>query len=159
MHSIDPTTAAGTSNAADLLVAIPRSRWLTIRRVCIFSVNSVICLAAAFLILTDLVHHKGMPGILQALLVVLAGLLFVSVLFRVVLIWFSLKLPLEIFKSGIAFQGLKMPWEAVEWCRWARYSPEVLEVQLHRVRDHLLIPRAHRAAVEAALRDVGKWQC
>ncbi len=152
-------TTAHVSNEGDLLVSIPRSRWLTVRRVCVFTVHSVISLAAAFIILTHVVHHKGVPGILRALLVVLAGLLFVSALFRVVLIWFFLKHPLEIFKSGIAFQGVKMPWEAVEGCRWARYSPNTLVVRHHRLRHDLLIPRDHRAAVEAALRDVGKWQC
>ena len=89
--------AAGADNPADLLVAIPRLRWLTVRRVCVFTVHSVISLAAAFIILTHVVHHKGVPGILRALLVVLAGLLFVRALLRVVLIWFSLKLPVEIF--------------------------------------------------------------
>jgi hypothetical protein len=159
MHSASPMTAADLRDESDLLVSIPRPRWLTIRRVCIFGFNLVISVAAGFLVLTDLVHRSGVTGILRALLAVFAGLLFLSALFRVVLIWFSLKLPLQIFKSGIAFQGVKMPWEAVEGCRWARYSPNTLVVRHHRLRHDLLIPRDHRAAVEAALRDVGKWQC
>ena len=69
-----------------------------------------------------------------------------------------LKLPLEIFKSGIAFQGVKTPWEALEGCRSARYSPNTLVVCHHRLRHDLLVRRDHRAAVEAALRDIEKWQ-
>jgi hypothetical protein len=153
-----PMTTADASNEGDLLVSIPRPCWLTISRVCIFGFSLVVCVAAGFLVLTDLVHHAGITGTQRALLAVFAGLLLFNALFKVVLLWFSLKLPLEIFKSGIAFQGVKMPWEAVEGCHWARYSPNTLVVRHHRLRHDLLIPREHWADVEAALRDVGRWQ-
>jgi hypothetical protein len=151
-------TDADFSNEGDLIVSIPRPGWPTLRRVCIFGFGMVGALAAGFLVFTDLVHHTGMTGTRRALLVVFAGLLLFSALFKVRLLWFSLKPPLEVSKSGIAFQGAKMPWEAVEGCHWARYSPNTLVVCHHRLRHDFLIPPDHRAAVEVALREVGKWQ-
>ena len=158
MHSTDPTTAGDVSSEGDLLVSIPRPRWRTIRRVCVFGFSLFVSLSAGFLMVDDLVHHKGMTAAQRALLMGLAGMFCFNALVKVVLLRLSLKLPLEIFKSGIAFQGVIWSWEAIEECRWARYSPDTLEVRFHRLRSYLPIPGVQRAAVEAALRDLGKWQ-
>jgi hypothetical protein len=95
----------------------------------------------------------------RALLLGLAVIFGLNALIKLALIWFSLKLPLEISMSGIAVEGMKISCGAVEGCRWARYPPDTLEVRMHLARDYFQVPRNQRAAVEAALRKVGNWQC
>ena len=53
----------------------------------------------------------------------LLALFWLNALIKVVLLRLSLKLPLEIFRSGIAFQGVKTPWGKVEGCLWATVLP------------------------------------
>ena len=156
-HPSKPDVSA--SEEADLLVSIPRPRWGTIRRFFVFGLSLMISLTAAFLVLSDLLYQRGMTAAQRALLLGLAGMFCFNALTKVWLLRLSLKLPLQILKSGIAFQGVKTSWGKVEGCLWARYSPNSLEVRFHRLRHHFLIPKDQRAAVEAALRDVGKWQC
>jgi hypothetical protein len=94
----------------------------------------------------------------RILLLGFSAILLLNALIKMVLIWFSLKLPLEISKLGMTVRGVKMGWEAIDACRWAPYSPDTLEVRTHLIRDYLPIPRSYRAGVEAALRKVGKWR-
>ncbi len=150
---------ASVSDEADLLVSIPRPHWKIIRRVLVFGFSLMISLTAAFLVSNDLLSERGMTAAQRVLLLGLAGMFGFNALIKVWLLSLSLKLPLQIFKSGIAFQGVKMPWGTVEGCRWARYSPASLEIRFHRRRHYFIVPMDQRAAVEAALRDLGKWQC
>ena len=105
MSSTDPTTVAGVSAAADLLVWIPRQRSRTIRRVCIFGFSMVVSFAAGLFLLDELVRHTGMSAAQRVLFLGLAVLFCLNALGKVVLIWFSLKLPLEISKSGMNSSG------------------------------------------------------
>jgi hypothetical protein len=160
MHSRDLAMADDAiSGEADLLVSVSRPRWRTIRRVLLFGSVAIFYLAMLFFVLRDLLDARSMTVFQPALLLGLVGLFGFGSLIKVVLIWFSLKLPLEIFKSGIAFQGVKPPWKAVEGCRWGRYTPGTLEVRIRRTRLYFPIPRGQRDTVEASLRDLGKWQC
>ena len=149
MDSSDPTTIADVSADGDLLVSVPPEPWPTIRRVQIFGFGLVALLTVGFLLLNALVHHSGVTTV-QRVLVALAGLFFLGAVFKAILIWFSLKPPIAIYKSGIAFQGVKMPWEAIEGCRWAQDLPDNLVVLHHRLQDYVRIPRNQRSAVEAA---------
>jgi hypothetical protein len=152
-------TGDGINVAHDLLVSVPRPRWPTIRRVLLFGFCAICYLAMLFVVLGDLLNPRSMTVLQRALLLGLVGLFGFNALIKVVLIRFSLKLPLEIFRSGIAFQGVKTSWKEVAECRWGRYTPGILEVLIRRTRICIPIPKDQRATVEASLRDLGKWQC
>jgi hypothetical protein len=140
------------------LVSIPRPRWRTTRRVLLFGSKSLFFFAMAFVVLGNLKSYRDMTAVQWAVLLGLLGLSCFDALASVDLLRFSLKLPLQIFRSGIAFQGVKIPWATVEGCCWARYFPDSLEVRFHRLRHYLRIPKDQRADVETALRGLGKWQ-
>jgi hypothetical protein len=158
MQPITPTAVAGASDEGDLLVSIPRPRWTTIRRVSVFGFSLLFSVAVDFVLLNDLIHRGAMTRAQRVVLLGFAGVSCFNAFIKAVLLKLSLKLPIEILKSGIAYQGTRIPWVTVEGCRWARYSPDTLEVRAHRLRSYFAIPRDQRDAVEAALRDVGKWQ-
>lgn len=151
-------TDDGIHGEADLLVSIPRPRWRTIRRVIVFGSSLMISLLT-LVVLCGGVYPRTMTVTQRAFLLGLLGVFCFNAVSKVVLLWLSLKLPLEILKSGIAFQGVKWSWEAIEGCRWARYSPDTLDVRFHRLRHYFPIPRNQRANVEAALRELDKWEC
>jgi hypothetical protein len=151
-------TAPCADRATDLLVSIPRPRWRTIRRTLLFGCGAVFYFLAGLLPLTDLLtNHSATVG-RQLLMSGLLALFWLNALIKVVILRFSLNLPLEIFRSGIASQGVKMSWELIQGCRWARYAPGTLEVRTQRTRLYFPIPRDQRTSTEAALRDLGKWQ-
>src|SRR5262249_19972175 len=122
MHPSNPSLSGGGIIDEDYpLVSIPRPRWRTTRRVLLFGFKSLFFLAMAFVVLGNLKNYKDMAAVQWALLLGLLSLFSFDALANVVLLRFSLKLPLQIFRSGIAFQGVKIPWATVEGCRWARY--------------------------------------
>jgi hypothetical protein len=159
MHSKRLSLAGGDSSEEDdLLVSIPRPRWPTIRRVLLFGAKSLLFFAMAFVVLGKLNNYREMTAVQWEVLLGLLGLFCFDALANVLLLGFSLRLPLQILRSGIAFQGVKIPWVSIEGCRWARNFPDSLEVRFHRQRHYVRTLKNQRAALEAALRDLGKWQ-
>ncbi len=153
------TTGGDVIEEGDPLVSVPRPRWRTFTRIIQFGSMSLFFFAMAFVVLGSLKNDSDMSTGHRVLLFALFALFCVDALLHLFLLRLSLKLPLEIFRSGIAFQGMKMSWETDEGCRWARYAPGTLELRTHRSRLYFPISREQRAAVEATLRDLGKWQC
>ena len=99
-------TDDGIQGEADLLVSIPRPRWRTIRRVIVFGFSLMINLLT-LVVLCGGVYPRTMTVTQRAFLLGFIGVFCLSAASKVVLLRLSLKLPLEIFKSGIAFQGVK----------------------------------------------------
>jgi len=157
MDSTNPTSERSDPED-ELLVSIPRPFWRTLNRLRVFGLGLVVTLYLAYYLLNNLLQSESLTGIQVALVVILVAAVIFATLFRFVLIWFSLKPPLEIFESGIAIQGFKRSWEHVEGCCWAKYSPDSLMVNSYRQQCLIPIPPNQRAAVENALRNADKWQ-
>jgi hypothetical protein len=58
-------------------------------------------------------------------------------------------------------------WNEVTFCRWSRFEPGLLQVQVTSTRSHQLdlapmrlfyrVPPPYRSSVEKAIRAMGKW--
>ena len=157
MFSIDQPSDNPDQND-ELLVSIPRPRWRVIKSLLVSGLLLAVTLFSIYLFLTILLRRDDLTVIQVAFHVLIITLAVIVTFVRVVMIWFALQPPLEIFKSGIAMQGMKRSWEHVEDCGWSKYSPDTLKVRSYRQQCLIPIPPNQRAEVESALRNAGKWQ-
>ena len=149
-HELNPTS--------EIVVATPMSRWRLVRGILTFGLTGVLFAAMAAIALSRLLTDET-AGLLRrsSYLVLIAFSILVAVVNLIILglVW---KRPFAIRDAGIELQGTLMPWEDIQSCSWAYYTPFFLTVRTRRARLIVPIPRLHRARVEQALRAFGKWR-
>jgi len=154
-----PADGINLDETPDPIVSVPRPRWRTLRSTgCRVFIALGFSYAGAVLIYELLTHHSSTDH--QRLL--LTGSSFVVALINLLILRLAWRRPFAILNAGIELYGQTLLWEKVASCRWGRYTPGTLIIltQFDGTRFSLdvLIPDRRRAAVEAALRRLGKWE-
>jgi hypothetical protein len=150
--------AGDIDRKSDIVVSIPLSRWRLVRGFLTFGLTA---LAFAFmgLIFVNSLLTEQATGLFRRCFYL--GLISFSMLVAVVnlmilrLVWRG---PLTILTAGIELQGMLTPWDEVDNCYWAYYSPGFLNIRTRHARLIVPIPQSYRASVEYSLRRLGKWR-
>jgi hypothetical protein len=151
-------TAHDIDGTSDLVVSIPLPRWRTTRRILHVGLVAILFLALGATLLNKLLTQETVTVQRRGLLAALVGFSFVLAFVNLMILRLALKRPFAVLESGIELQGGKIPWEKIDNCHWGRYTGGILNLRTHYGRFFVPVPKSQRAAVEAALRRVGRWQ-